>query len=79
MDILKRLLNVVTIGFVLLLVITIFFVVGHFTEGRFTSLNGVNPIWHDPSFGLIVTSMSIFIGILVFNYIVFKKITLWHK
>jgi hypothetical protein len=79
MDMLKRLLNVVTIFFVLTLVIAIFFLISQFNDQRFTSLLGVDPIFNAPAFGMFVVSMFMFIGILVFNYIVFKKITLWHR
>ena len=79
MDMLKRLLNVVTIFFVLTLVIAIFFLISQFNDQRFTSLLGTDPIFNAPAFGVFVVSMFMFIGILVFNYIVFKKITIWHK
>ena len=65
MDILKRLLNVITIGFVLGLTLLIFIT---FSEDSIATDNDFAPY-----LGLLG------IGILVFNYIVFKKITLWHK
>ena len=63
MDMLKRLLNVITIVFVITLAITI---VGWKAE---------TPALPQ----LILLNIAMFVGILVFNYIVFKKITLWHK
>ena len=67
MDILKRLLNVVTIVFVLFLSTTIFF----YILGLVENIN-----FNYQKFGVC---FLFGVGILVFNYIVFKKITLWHK
>ena len=63
MDMLKRLLNVITIVFVITLAITI------------AGWKAETPSLPE----LILLNIAMFVGILVFNYIVFKKITLWHK
>ena len=87
MDILKRLLNVVTIGFVLLLILTIsggfsdyldlvnWLGVGILEPESYTLLSYT--YWLNNDFAPIAFWLGV--GILVFNYIVFKKITLWHK
>ena len=72
MDILKRLLNVMTIVFVLILPIIIM---------DFIQFKNSGPRLLDQDIYqmLFVLDIAMFVGILVFNYIVFKKITLWHK
>tara|TARA_R110001592_G_scaffold355382_1_gene655944 strand:- start:341 stop:595 length:255 start_codon:yes stop_codon:yes gene_type:complete len=84
MDMLKRFLNVVTIGFVLLLILTISGGFSDYLElvnkavlqpESYTLLS--HTYWLNNDFAPI--SFWLGIGILVFNYIVFKKITLWHK
>jgi hypothetical protein len=67
MDMLKRLLNVVTIVFVLFLSTTIFF----YILGLVENIN-----FNYLKFGVC---FLFGVGILVFNFIVFKKITLWHN
>jgi len=71
MDMLKRLLNVITIVFVITLATTIVWFVANIYSGRDRIWEGVEE--------LISLDIAMFVGILVFNYIVFKKITLWHK
>ena len=72
MDMLKRLLNVITIVFVLILPIIIM---------DFIQFKNSGPRLLDQDIYqmLFVLDIAMFVGILVFNYIVFKKITLWHK
>ena len=69
---LKRLLNVITIVFVLILPIIIM---------DFIQFKNSGPRLLDQDIYqmLFVLDIAMFVGILVFNYIVFKKITLWHK
>jgi len=81
---LKRFLNVLTIVFVLLLILTISGGFGDYLElvnkavlqpESYTLLSYT--YWLNNYFAPI--SFWLGVGILVFNYIVFKKITLWHK
>ena len=72
MDMLKRLLNVMTIVFVIILPIIIMDFIQFYNVGT-TVLDG------DILLMLLVLDVVIFVGVLASNYIVFKKITLWHK
>jgi len=71
MDMLKRLLNVVTIFFVLFLALGIYF-------GADMYFSNYQKFVEDlPDFvGMVIWMLA---AILAFNYIVFKKITLWHR
>ena len=72
MDMLKRLLNVMTIVFVIILPIIIMDFIQFYNVGT-TVLDG------DILLMLLVLDVVMFVGVLASNYIVFKKITLWHK
>jgi len=72
MDMLKRFLNVLTIVFVILFTFLILFFVLVLISGD--TLSDENPLLM-----LVVLDVVMFVGVLATNYIVFKKITLWHK
>lgn len=63
-DILKRLINVITLGTVLTLVVTL--------------INDGNSDYRNYRDTYEVCSL-ILAGVIAVNYIVFRKITLWHK
>ena len=74
MDILKRLLNVVTIAFVIVLAIIIMEYILFENGGRSNTLTSLDTVRT-----LAILDIVMFVGVWAFNYIVFKKITLWHK